>query len=125
MRSCFLISTFLKLSVRLGERLLQHGMTVAQYEAKFTELSMHAKDMVDMEEKKVRRFLKGLRPPIHDQLVVLMLTEYRDVVNRDLVVERCLVDLQRVIEWRNEKRGGARPQGGDGFLKKQKVQVGQ
>ena len=65
---------------------------MAQYEAKFTELSRHANDMVDTEEKKVRRFLKGLRPPIHDQLVVLMLTEYRDVVNRDLVVERCLVD---------------------------------
>ena len=57
------------------ERLLQRGLTMAQYEVKFTELSRHAKDMVDTEEKKVRRFLKGLRPPIHDQLVVLMLTE--------------------------------------------------
>ena len=54
-----------------------------------------------------------------------MFTEYRDVVNRDFVVERCLVDRQRVNEWRNEKKGGARPHGGDGFLKKQKVQVGQ
>ena len=69
------------------ERLMQRGLTVAQYEAKFIELSRHAKDMVDMEEKKVRRFLKGLRPPIHDQLVVLMFTEYRDVVNRALIVE--------------------------------------
>ena len=71
------------------ERLMQRGFTVAQYEAKFTKLSRHAKDMVDTEEKKVRRFMRGLRPPIHDQLVVLMLTEYRDVPNKALVVERC------------------------------------
>ena len=64
-------------------------MIVAQYEAKFTELSRHAQDMVDTKEKKVRRFLRGLRPPINDQLVVLMLTEYKDVVNRALIVERC------------------------------------
>ena len=107
------------------ERLMQRGLTVAQYEAKFTELSRHAKDMVDTEEKKVRRFLRGLRPPIHDQLVVLMLTEYRDVVNITLVVERCFEDRQRMYERRNEKRGGVRPQGGGGFIKMQKVQVGQ
>ena len=67
------------------ERLIQRGLTVAQYEAKFTELSRHAKDLVDTEEKKVRRFLGGLKPPIHNQLVVLMLTEYGDVVNRVLL----------------------------------------
>ena len=65
---------------------------MSQYEGKFTELSRHAKDMVNTEKKKVRKFLKGLRPPIHDQLVVLMLTEYRDVVNKAFLVERCLVD---------------------------------
>ena len=102
------------------ERLVQRGLFVAQYEAKFSELSRHAKDMVDTEEKKVRRFLRGLRPPIHDQLMVLMLTEYRDVVNRAFVVERCFDDRQR----RNEKMGGVRPQGGGGFVKKQKVQGG-
>ena len=99
-------------------RLLQRGLTMAQYEAKFTELSRHAKDM---EEKKVRRFLRGLRPPIHDQLVVLMLTEYRDVVDRALIVERCFDDRQRMYARRNEKRSGIRPQGSGGFIKKQKV----
>ena len=102
------------------ERLFQRGLMVAQYEAKFTELSRHAKDLVDTEEKKVRRFLGGLKPPIHHQLVVLMLTEYRDVVNRALVVERCLDDRLK----RNERMGGGRPQGRGGFMKKQKVQGG-
>ena len=76
---------------------------------------------MDTEEKKVRIFLNGLRPPIHDQLVVLMLTDYRDVVNRALVIERCLDDRLR----RSERLGGGRPQGGGGFVKKQKVQGGQ
>ena len=48
------------------ERLVQRGLYVAQYDAKFTELSRHDEDMVDTEKKKVRRFLRGLRPPIHD-----------------------------------------------------------
>ena len=86
------------------ERIFQRCFTMAQYEAKFTELSRHAKDLVDTEEKKVRRFLGGLKPPIHDQLVVLMLTEYGDVVNRALVVERCLDDRLK----RNERMGGGR-----------------
>ena len=46
------------------ERLLQRGLTVAQYEARFIELSKFAEYMVDSEEKKVRRFLRGLRPNI-------------------------------------------------------------
>ena len=58
-----------------------------------------------------------MKPPIHDQLVVLMLTEYGDVVSRALVVERCLDD-------RLKRMGGGRPQGRGGFMKKQKVQGG-
>ena len=46
------------------ERLLQRGLTVAQYEARFTELSRFAEYMVDSEEMKVRRFMRGLRPTI-------------------------------------------------------------
>jgi hypothetical protein len=37
---------------------------VAQYEAKFTELFRYVEYMVDSEEKKVRRFLRRLRPNI-------------------------------------------------------------
>ena len=37
---------------------------MAQYEARFTELSRYAEYMVDLEEKKVRRFLRGMRPNI-------------------------------------------------------------
>ena len=104
------------------EKLLQRGMTVAQYEAQFTELSRHAEYMVDTEEKKVSRFLRGLRPNIQSQLIMLMLTEYSDAVNRALLVERSLDERQRMFERNNGKRSGDRSQGsGDDFPKKQKV----
>ena len=93
---------------------------MAQYEAKFIELSRHAEYMVDTEEKKVSRFLRGLRPNIQSQLIVLMLTEYRDAVNKVLVVERSLDERQKMYERNSGKRGGDRPHGSGGFFKKQK-----
>lgn len=42
----------------------QGSMTVAQYEAKFTELSRFAPYLVHDEQVKTRKFEKGLRGPI-------------------------------------------------------------
>jgi hypothetical protein len=120
-KKLFLEKYFPKWSGMLIEKLLQRGLTIAHYEAQFTEWSRHAKYMVDSEEKKVSRFLRGLRPNIQSQLVMLMLTEYRDAVNRALVVERSLDECQRMSERNNGKRGGDRSQGsGASFSKKQK-----
>ena len=103
------------------EKLLQKGMTVAQYEAQFTELSRHAEYMVDTDEKKVSRFLRGLRPNIQSQLIMLMLTDYGDAVNRALLVERSLDERQRMYERSDSKRTSDRAQGSGGsFFKKQK-----
>ena len=79
---------------------------MAEYEAKFIELSRHAEYMVDTEENKVRRFLRGMRPNIQSQLTVLMLTVYRDAVNWVLVVERGLDERQKIFERTNVERGG-------------------
>ena len=40
-------------------------------------------------------------------------------------VEKYYEDCQRTSEWRNEKRGGVRPQGSGDSIKKQKEQTGQ
>ena len=93
---------------------------MAQYEAKLTELSRHAKYMVDTEEKKVSRFLRGLRPNIQSQLIMLMLTEYSDAVNLALLVERSLDEGQKIFERSNGKRSDDRPPGRDETFKKQK-----
>ena len=73
---------------------------------------------MNTEEKKVSKFLRGLRPNIQSQLVMLMLTEYRDAVKRALVVERSLDERQKMYKRNNGKRGGDRPQGSGGFFKK-------
>ena len=52
---------------------------------------------------------------------MLMLTQYRDAVNRMLVIERGLDERQKIFDRTNVKRGGDRPQGGGGYFKKQKV----
>ena len=85
------------------------------------ELSRHAEYMVDMEEKKVSRFLRGLRPNIQSQLIMLMLTEYSDAVNRALLVERSLDERQKIFERSKGRRSGEEPPRGDETLKKHKI----
>ena len=73
--------------------------------------------MVDSEEKKVKRFVRGLRPTIQSQLMVLMLTQYRDAVNRALVVEQGIDERQRFVDRSSGKRSGDKPQRSGGFKK--------
>ena len=63
------------------EHLVQGSLSVSQYESKFTDLSRYATDLVDTDEKKVRRFLCGLRPMTQTLLAVMKLKDYRDVVD--------------------------------------------
>ena len=76
-------------------RLIQGSLSVAQYESHFTDLSQHATYMVDTEEKKVRQFIRGLRPAFQSMLAVLKLEWYRDVVERALIMERGFLEQQQ------------------------------
>ena len=69
-------------------------MSVSQYESKFVDLSQYATDMVDTGEKKVHKFLHGLRPVTWTLLAVMRLTEYRDVVDQALIMERGFIERQ-------------------------------
>lgn len=44
-------------------------MTVATFVHTFLQLSMFAKDLVDTEEKKVKRFIGGLHPMYEEHVV--------------------------------------------------------
>ena len=46
------------------ESLVQGGMSVAEYEARFCQLSRHASTLISDESEKVRRFVRGLTPAI-------------------------------------------------------------
>ncbi|KAF3445930.1 hypothetical protein FNV43_RR11107 [Rhamnella rubrinervis] len=53
-----------------------------KYEWKFHELSCYAPHLVDIEERKARRFVKGLRLELYNAIAVLQLPTYTDVLQR-------------------------------------------
>ncbi|GAV77787.1 zf-CCHC domain-containing protein/RVP_2 domain-containing protein [Cephalotus follicularis] len=62
-------------------------MTVAQYQTHFVELARHTPYLVEGESKKIRRFLKGLRPDIRSKLLLLQLTSFVDIAERARILE--------------------------------------
>lgn len=67
--------------------LVPGSMTVAQYGAKFTELSRFAMYLILGKEKKVRKFEKGLNQRIQNQVVSLEVNKFVDVVNKASFVD--------------------------------------
>ncbi|KAL8133754.1 hypothetical protein AgCh_008990 [Apium graveolens] len=82
--------------------LKQDKMTVAEYEAKFTELSRFVPEFVNTEEKKARRFQLGLKQWIQNRVAVLELTDYATLVQKASIVEAG--SEQTVKEKENKKR---------------------
>ncbi|XP_028058059.1 uncharacterized protein LOC114261932 [Camellia sinensis] len=65
----------------------QNSMTVAEYEAKFTEWARFAPHVVDTDYKKTRHFEGGLRDDILDKVNVLKLETYIEVLDRAIILE--------------------------------------
>ncbi|KAL8098157.1 hypothetical protein AgCh_031074 [Apium graveolens] len=82
--------------------LKQDKMTVAEYEAKFTELSRFVPEFVNTKEKKARRFQLGLKQWIQNRVAVLELTDYATLVQKASIVEAG--SEQSVKEKENRKR---------------------
>ncbi|XP_028064594.1 uncharacterized protein LOC114267729 [Camellia sinensis] len=72
------------------QELKQGIMSVAEYEAKFTELARFAPHMVDTDYKKARKFESGLDLDILDRVRVLNLSMYVNVLDRALMEEAIL-----------------------------------
>ncbi|XP_057982454.1 uncharacterized protein LOC131167659 [Malania oleifera] len=83
------------------ENLIQGNMTVQQYAAKFIELSRFALYMIPDELKKTRKFEEGLSPMIYNQVVVLQIKDFFELVNKATVVEMC---QQRNTEMYNQRK---------------------
>ena len=71
----------------MGEfvRLEQGDLTVAQYEAKFTELSRFAPQLIATEDEKTLKFQDGLKPYLKNKISILKLSVYSEVVDRALI----------------------------------------
>ncbi|XP_028069881.1 uncharacterized protein LOC114272392 [Camellia sinensis] len=77
-------------------QLKQGKMSVAQYANRFEALSRYASAIVANEEDKVRRFEWGLDTDIRGRLIAVQLSTYAQMVDRALIVERELVDSERI-----------------------------
>lgn len=62
--------------------LKQDNMTVAEYEARFTELSRFVPEFVNTDAKKARRFQQGLKQWIQNKVAIFELIDYAILVQK-------------------------------------------
>nr|prf retrotransposon del1-46 [Lilium henryi] len=86
--------------------LVQGSLTVAQYEAKFEELSRYAPYQVDINIRKVKRFEQGLKLSITKQLSSHLIKDYREVITRALSVEKREQREAQIMAKRSKKNRG-------------------
>ena len=79
----------------------QRDLTVAQYEAKFTELSRFAPQLIATEEEKTLKFQDGLKPYLKNKRSILKLGVYLDVVDKALIAEK---DNEELHQYRKQQR---------------------
>ncbi|XP_028054802.1 uncharacterized protein LOC114259002 [Camellia sinensis] len=77
------------------QELKRGRMSIAKYEAKFTELARFALHMVDMDYKKARKFEGGLDLDIFDRVGILKLPTYVEVFDRSLMAEATLAAMKQ------------------------------
>ncbi|XP_028116481.1 uncharacterized protein LOC114314225 [Camellia sinensis] len=88
------------------EGLKQGNMTVAEYEAKFTELARFASYMVDTEYKKTRKFESGLCNDIFERVNVLKLPTYVEVLDQALMSETNIANQSKLpADWKAKRQG--------------------
>ncbi|GMH29084.1 hypothetical protein Nepgr_030927 [Nepenthes gracilis] len=83
-------------------RLRQGTCSMAEYDAKFTELSRYAPYMVEDQEQKARRFFQGLRDDIRRHPLTLTLATYREVLEKAVIYEK---ELERGVLLRQRTFG--------------------
>ena len=97
----------------MGEfvRLELRDLIVAQYEAKFTELSRFAPQLIATEEEKALKFQDGLKPYLKNKISILKLGVYLEVVDRALIAEK---DNKELHQYREQQRKRNRSDGAHG-----------
>ncbi|XP_010650244.1 uncharacterized protein LOC100244253 [Vitis vinifera] len=98
---------------KVGEfvHLEQRNLTMAQYEAKFTELSHFTPQLIATEEEKVLKFQDGLKPYLKNKISILKLNVYSEVVDRALIAEN---DNEELHQYREQQRKKNRNDGAHG-----------
>ena len=84
---------------------------MAQYEAKVTELSRFAPQLIAMEEEKILKFQDGLKPYLKKKISILKLDIYSEIVDKALIVEN---DNEVFHQCREQQRKRNRNDGAHG-----------
>ncbi|KAK2987356.1 hypothetical protein RJ640_023657 [Escallonia rubra] len=71
-------------------QLEQKTKTVQEYEKEFTALARHASYLVEGGDRKARKFETGLNPDIQEAIAPLNISDYHEIVDRALNIERTL-----------------------------------
>ncbi|KAL6964052.1 hypothetical protein U1Q18_052446 [Sarracenia purpurea var. burkii] len=83
----------------------QKGMTVAEYEAKFAELSRFAPQHITTEADKVTLFESGLRPAIRSRVAILEPKTLAELITKALLAEKSMDEAQRSREGQSKRQG--------------------
>ena len=95
--------------------LKQEGMSVAEYEAKFTELARFAPRYVGDDVSKARKFQHGLKPWLRSRVAAFELRNYTAVVQKAMIIEGESELVQKEKFGKKRKfRGSERSQGDEG-----------
>ena len=62
--------------------LKQGNLSLVEYERKFDKLSRYALHLVDTEERKARRFERGLRPELYKAVAMFQFSTYSEILQR-------------------------------------------
>jgi hypothetical protein len=75
--------------------LKQGGMTVNEYLNSFIQLSRHATEDINTNEKKQDMFLEGLNDDIQFQLLNTDYADFQHMVDKAIVIERKLKEIEK------------------------------
>ena len=87
--------------------LKQRGMSVAEYEVRFTQLSHYTQIMVSTERDRCRRFEDGLHYDIRSRLTLGDTRNYQDLRAAATRVERLLKENEKYQAARKSKRSAS------------------
>jgi hypothetical protein len=90
----------MELKRREFDNLDQKDMTIIRYVNEFTLLSCYALDAVNTNEKRKKRFMRGLHPLAKMQLRMLKVADFQELVDAAITMED---DFKQVQEERHKK----------------------
>jgi hypothetical protein len=79
--------SIIELERREFDNLEQKDKTIMRYVKEFTLLSCYATDAVNMDEKRKKRFIRGLHPMVKMQLRMLKAADFQEIVDEAITME--------------------------------------